>query len=81
MKGEEKIGYLVAANLAERHYFEDPLLTFDDSILYGCHLDMNYAELQEFCANENKRFKYLVLFQNMFSIDKIAKFGNSSHYN
>ena len=41
---------------------------------------MNYAELQEFCEEKMDRFKYLALFQNIFSIDKIAKFGNSSIY-
>jgi hypothetical protein len=33
-------------------YFEDPLLTFDDSIIYGCYLDFNYAELKTFCENQ-----------------------------
>ena len=65
----------------EKHYFEDPQLTFDDSLLYGCHMDMNYDELKEFCGDQMDRFKYLALFQNMFSIDKIARFGNSSIYN
>ena len=44
-------------------------------------MDMNYEELQEFCGDKMDRFKYLALFQNIFSLDKIAKFGNSSIYN
>jgi hypothetical protein len=31
------------------NYFEDPFLTFDDSTVYGCHLDFDFAELQAFC--------------------------------
>ena len=42
---------------------------------------MNYDELKEFCGDGMDRFKYLALFQNIFSLDKIARFGNSSHYN
>lgn len=30
-------------------YFEDPILKFDDSIVYGCHLDLNFDELKTFC--------------------------------
>lgn len=26
-------------------YSEDPLLTFEDAMQYGCHLDMDYEEL------------------------------------
>jgi len=33
-------------------YFEDPLLTFDDSIVNGCHLDLNYDQLKTFCDND-----------------------------
>lgn len=33
-------------------YFEDPLLTFDDSIIYGCYLDLNFVELEEFCEKQ-----------------------------
>lgn len=35
-------------------YLEDPQLTFDDSILYGCHVDMNYKELQNFCVGNKQ---------------------------
>ena len=30
-------------------YFEDPILNFDNSIVYGCSVDLNYAELETFC--------------------------------
>lgn len=33
-------------------YIEDPLLTFEDSILTGCHLDLTYDELRDFCTNK-----------------------------
>ena len=35
----------------ELNFYEDPLLSFTDSTLYGCHLDLTLAELQEFCGS------------------------------
>lgn len=29
----------------EKTYFEDPVLTFEDSLMYGCSLDLNLVEL------------------------------------
>jgi len=61
-------------------YTEDPPLTFDDSILYGCHLDLTYEELKSFC--EQKDYLRLVLFQNLkYSLGEIGRFGNANpHY-
>ena len=39
----------VMADVDDVKYFEDPVLTFDNSIVYGCHMDLNYEELKEFC--------------------------------
>ena len=47
-------------DINDSKYFEDPLLTFDDSIVTGCHLDLNYQELNDFC--DGQKFKNLVLF-------------------
>ena len=33
-------------------YFEDPQLTFGDSIIYGCYLDLNFEDLKKFCENQ-----------------------------
>lgn len=41
-------------------YTEDPQFTFEDSIIYGCHMDMDYLQLKDFC--KNKRFQNLLLF-------------------
>ena len=32
-------------NVNELNYFEDPVLTLDDSTIYGCHLDFTFDEL------------------------------------
>ena len=61
--------------MADLHYFEDPLLIFTDSTLYGCHLDMNLDELEEFCNAQ--QYKYLMLFQNLYGLKKMGKFGES----
>ena len=57
-------------------YFDDPVLTFDDSIVYGCHLDLNFQELKNFC--QNQEFQYLMLFQNLYSLEYIGKYGKSN---
>lgn len=45
-------------------YFDDPVLTFEDSMLYGCTVELTKAELEKFC--ENREWLYLMLFQNTF---------------
>ena len=30
-------------------YYDDPDLTFADSIVYGCKLHLNYSEFENFC--------------------------------
>jgi hypothetical protein len=34
------------------NYFDDPILSMDDSTLIGCHLDMTYDELSTFCTQK-----------------------------
>ena len=58
-------------------YFDDPTLTFEDSIVTGCHLDLTFDELMEFCSKENQ-FQNLVIFQNLYNLKHIGKYGNSS---
>ena len=59
----------------ELDFYEDPLLSFTDSTLYGCHKDLSLTELQDFCVG--KEYQKMVLFQNMLSFDRLAKFGVS----
>lgn len=61
-------------------YIDDPLFTFSDSIMYGCHKDMNFQELKEFCTN--KDYEKLLIFQYLnHSLSHLGKFGNSNpHY-
>lgn len=58
VKNEDKAFKM--ADFSDLRYYEDPSLTFEDSILTGCHLDMNRQELQDFCLN--KKFQNLVIF-------------------
>jgi hypothetical protein len=39
-------------NSQDLKYFDDPTLTFEDSIITGCHLDLNYQELMDFCTDK-----------------------------
>ena len=32
-------------------YYDDPVFTFEDSLLYGCTVELNQAELASFCKN------------------------------
>jgi len=42
-------------------YYDDPVLTFEDSMVYGCTLELDYEELtNEFC--KNNKWKDLMLF-------------------
>ncbi len=41
---------LLIETVAEKTYFEDPVLTFEDSLVYGCSLDLTLAELGTFCS-------------------------------
>ena len=47
----------------QRMYYDDPVLTFEDSMVYGCTLDLNLDELIDFC--KNNKWKNLMLFQNI----------------
>jgi hypothetical protein len=33
-------------------YYNDPAITFEDSIVTGCHLDLNFEELALFCKQK-----------------------------
>lgn len=36
-----------------KHYFEDPTITFENSILTGCYVDMNLEQFTKFCQYES----------------------------
>jgi len=61
-------------------YFDDPVLTFEDSMVYGCTLELTKLELKTFC--ENKLWLNLAIFQNFYNgLSKVGKYGNSNpHY-
>ena len=64
------------ADINDLKYFDDDYLTFEDSIINGCHLDLTLADLQSFC--EGQQFRNLVIFQNLFNLKLIGKYGNSN---
>jgi len=41
-------------------YFDDPLMTFEDSSVHGCTIDLTFDELKEFC--EQKTWRSLAIF-------------------
>ena len=47
---DEALSSLLLATLAEKRYFEDPVFTFEDSIHYGCSVDLTFEELEAFCT-------------------------------
>jgi len=61
--------------VSDATYFDDPLLTFEDGIMYGCYMDLTNSELNNFC--KNKEWVYLMLYQNLFDMQMFAKFGNA----
>lgn len=40
------------ADSKDLKYFDSPSLTFEDSIVTGCHMDLNLAELTTFCKEK-----------------------------
>lgn len=68
--------YLVENEKEVRYFPDDPVLSFEDSILYGCHLDLSYKELEEFCSNNE--YQNLMIFNNLFTLKYIGKFGNAN---
>lgn len=41
-------------------YYDDPVLTFEDAMMFGCTLELTASELEDFC-NKNK-WKNLMIF-------------------
>lgn len=62
----------------DKTYFEDPVLTFEDSLVYGCKLDLTLEELQDFCRNSY--YKHLMLYQNLFLMKKVGISGNADQH-
>ena len=63
----------------EKLYYDDQVITFEGSGVYGCHIDLNYEELKKFC--DSKAWIHMVLFQNFYQkkgFDKVGKYGNSN---
>ena len=44
----------------EKRYYDDPVLTFEDAMLYGCTLELNEEELKDFC--EYSKWQHLMIF-------------------
>lgn len=47
-------------NVDVKRYYEDPVLTFEDSLIYGCSIELNLEEFRDFCSNN--MFQHLMLF-------------------
>ena len=62
--------------VTEPLYIEDPVLTFEDSMLYGCTLNLNFEELKDFC--QNRGWNNLMIFQNLYQLKYFGKSGNSN---
>ena len=62
----------------ESIYFNDPVLTLEDSIVYGCSMRLNKEELKNFCDGDNTKWTYLEIFQNIYDLDFIGVAGDSN---
>jgi hypothetical protein len=66
-------------DMSKKTYYDDPLMTFEDSSVHGCTVDLTYAELETFC--KQKSWRSLVLFQNFNkegAFGKVGKYANSN---
>ena len=57
-------------------YYDDPVFTFEDSLLYGCTVELNQAELASFC--KNREWIHLMIYQNLFQLEKFGTSGDST---
>ena len=62
-------------NAEVKTYYEDPILSFEDSTIYGCTLQLTLDELQDFC--QRNLYQHLMLYQNLFLMDKVGISGNA----
>jgi len=70
---------MLIENSDEKTYYEDPILSFEDSTIYGCSLELTLEELRDFCTKN--LYEHLMLFQNLFLMDIVGKSGNADqHY-
>lgn len=55
------------------------MLTFEDSLIYGCSIELDYEQFKDFCSND--LLKNMMLYQNLFLMDKVGISGNADpHY-
>lgn len=57
-------------------YFDDPVFTLEDSMLYGCTMSLTFQELSDFCTN--KGWNNLMIFQNLYQLAWFGISGNSN---
>ena len=43
--------YMMVDNVDVKTYYEDPVLTFEDSLIMGCSIELNLEEFKDFCKN------------------------------
>lgn len=76
--GLNETNYLIE-NYTQTPYFNEPTLTFDDSTVYGCSVQLTRQELQDFC--QSKKWNNLMIYQNFLLMQYVGKFGNANpHY-
>ncbi len=46
---EAKFKSRILSSTDELTYYEDPVLTFEDSLIYGCSLELDYQQFKDFC--------------------------------
>lgn len=72
-------GEFLINDIGEKMYFEDPLFTFEDDMMFGCSLRFTADELKSFC--ESKGWTNLVLLQNIYNMKWFGKSANADpHY-
>jgi hypothetical protein len=57
-------------------YFDDPVFTFEDDMMFGCTIDFTYDQLKNFC--EVKGWQTLMLLQQLY---EMKWFGRSANAN
>ena len=60
----------------ENRYYDDPVLTFEDATVFGCTLELNLQELEDFCLKS--KWQHLMIFQNLLQLELVGSSGNAN---
>ena len=63
-------------DINEKLYLDNSVLTFEDSMLFGCSVELTFDELADFCNNQG--WYNMLIFQNFWDMEQFGVSGNAN---